>query len=375
MSINMLEYDGKAVFARHGIPVPVGAIFPDIPRSERGYMVKAQIAAGGRGKSGGVRPADTVATARQAAEALLSFEKSGVATRCVLIEERIAIARELYLAIAVDRNRGQLCIMASQQGGIDVESLPDDDVAHILIDPLLGYQDFHAAAVSAFLELEQEAADQCGAILASLFDISCELDAELVEINPLALDTGGRLVACDAKLVLDSNAAFRRAAFPGHRETSVDASTEERIAVAGAVAIEIDSDGELTSVVSGAGLMMATLDVLAERGIRSRHVVDLGGSVLKGPDHLQCVFDAILETGTPNLFVNSFMQTGLCDTIARAYAAAREKSGYSGDAVFRLKGRNVDSAKRILEVFDHPIYDDLSSAFDALDARVGRAGP
>jgi succinyl-CoA synthetase beta subunit len=289
--------------------------------------------------------------------------------QAVYVEQRLDIRRELYLALAIDRDRRCLTLLVAAHGGVDVEELPDGSLARIAIDPLLGLRDFHVAAALRSAGLEEGQRPALAGVVRSLHRLAIGEDAELVEINPLVITGGGDVIAADAKIVLDDNAAFRRK--PLDEEVSPAHHTgrsllEAEIAASGAVGVEVDPHGELVAVVSGAGLMMATLDLLCEQGLPVRCAVDLGGTVLAGGEVLSRVFEAVGAARPRITFLNAFMQTALCDEFARMLLDAHLRKPLSGRIVVRLKGRNADTGRDLLARQGFEVYEDLAPAVQAL---------
>jgi succinyl-CoA synthetase beta subunit len=367
--VDLLEHQGKALFRRHGIAVPAGSLWPEEPDCDGPLVVKAQVAAGGRGKAGGIRFAADKQEAGRIASDMKTGSVNGRPVQAVYVEQRLDIRRELYLAITVDRDRRCLTLLVAAEGGVDVEELPDGSLARIPIDPLLGLRDFHVAAAQRGAVLEDGQRPALAGVVRSLYRLAIEEDADLVEINPLVITADGGVVAADAKVVLDDNAAFRRKPLAQEvpaSHLSGRSPLEAEIAAAGAVGVEVDPQGEVVAVVSGAGLMMATLDLLCEKGLRVRCAVDLGGTVLAGGDVLSRVFEAVGAAQPRVTFLNAFMQTALCDEFARMLLDAQQRKPLSGRIVVRLKGRNAETGRDLLARQGFEVYEDLAPAVLAL---------
>lgn len=360
--MNLLEVEGKALLAAHGLPVPKGALWPDLPSVKGELVVKAQVPAGKRGKAGGVRFVNSAEEARETAEALLGETVNGHRVDAVYLEERLAIRRELYLAVAVDRDARAHVLIASPKGGVGIEEIDDADMLRLPIDPLLGFRLFHGAQVARFLADDRALQKPLAQAAEALYRVALAEDAELVEVNPLAV-VGDRVVAADAKLVLDDNARFRHPAWPAADRNEERSALEARIAEAGAVGVEVDRDGDVVAVVSGAGLMMATLDLLKEAGLKVRAVVDLGGTVLSGGDGLRQVLLAIAPVRPRTIFVNAFLQTAFCDVFAESLAEACQTAG---PVVVRLKGRRAEAGRERLQSLGIEVHEDFRSAIEAL---------
>lgn len=373
--MNLVECDGKSLLARYGCPIPRGALWPRLPEGFEKLVVKAQVPSGKRGKQGGILFAESPEEANALARDLSQRRIGEHDVVAVYVEERLAIARELYLAVALDRDAGCETVIASTAGGMSIEEVAEDRIRKLSIEPLMGLRGFHAAEVARFLADGGElSVDAFIRVVATLYRMAREEDAELVEINPLAVLEDGRVVAADAKIVLDDNGAFRRSFEPAVSPQVQSGSALERaIAATGAVAVEVDSDGAVIAVVSGAGLMMATLDLLKDRGLAVRCVIDLGGTVLAGGDGLQRVFEAVVGVSPRVTFFNAFLHTAHCDEFARMLgAAAQEASPVKGQVIVRLKGRNAETGRRLLEARGFRVFEDLVPAIDAVESHTIR---
>lgn len=369
--MDLLEHQGKALFRRHGIPVPDGALWPELPAEEGEMVVKAQVFEGRRGKRGGIR---FVRSREDAQDAALEMAETriGVNTvEAVYIEPRLDIARELYLAIALDRDRGCLVLMASPYGGVDVEDAPTGSLLRLPIDPLLGLRDFHVRAAGRGLGCTADQEEGIATVVRALYALVMAEDALLAEINPLIITGAGKIQAGDAKVTLDDNAAFRRTGAAGDRVFAAGNRTplEAEIAETGAVGIEIDPDGDMVAVVSGAGLMMATLDILSEAGSRVRAVVDLGGSVLAGGETLSRVFNAVSGFRPRTTLVNAYLHTAFTDELARMLVEAQRIAPLTGRVVIRLKGRGGDIGRPILAQEGFQVFEELGPAIAAVTRR------
>jgi succinyl-CoA synthetase beta subunit len=207
--MKLLEHEGKKLLAQRGIPIPAGALWPAFPPAGTGWAVKAQVLAGGRGKRGGIKFAVTRAEMETYANAMAAAKIGDEPVHAVLIEARLDIAQELYLAFLVDRDRGRVAGIASASGGVDIESVPPEKIARVEIDPLIGIAGFQTRALARALGLAPEIAPKFEAIARQLHDALVGEDAELAEINPLVVTRGGELIAADAKILLDDDAVGR----------------------------------------------------------------------------------------------------------------------------------------------------------------------
>ncbi|MER9638550.1 ATP-grasp domain-containing protein [Mesorhizobium sp. M0228] len=366
--MKLLEYQGKALLARYGIATPIGALWPEVPDGPREFMVKAQIPSGKRGKAGAVRHA-AVGEVEGIVEAMSTQQFGGLAVEKIYVEEYLDIVKELYLAVAVDREMGCHTIIFSSEGGSNIEEVADERILRIPIEPWLGFQPFHGTRLASFLG-DAAAGQGLFRTAEALYSLALDQDAELVEINPLALVDGG-LVAADAKAVLDDNAHFRHADWAGYARSRERSPLEESIAATGAVGVEVDPQGDVVAITSGAGLMMATLDLLVSAGQRVRAVIDLGGTVLSGSDGLEGVLAATALARPRVTFLNAFLQTAHCDIFARGLAEAHGKCPSGGSIIVRLKGRNAELGRECLAPLGFELHEDLGQAIEAVSKQRG----
>ncbi|MGH9346807.1 MAG: ATP-grasp domain-containing protein [Vicinamibacterales bacterium] len=357
--MRLLEFEAKARLAAHGVPVPAGRVWPALPSTPPPAVVKAQVPRGGRGKSGGIVFVDDEQEITLAATRLLAQRVGDDAVSCVYVEERLSIARELYLAVVVDRDARRYEMLASPDGGVDVESASPERIVRVPIDPLLGLRDYAVRRLHAFLGLDQASKTAFSSVVQSLVATAVAEDAQLIEINPLVLTTGGRLVAADARMIVDDNARFRHPDWRTLTFAEEGPEVDRRLAAAGATGIEIDPEGDLVGVVSGAGLMMATLDWLTAAGVSVRYMVDLGGTPLADRRGLVPIVGALSGLGASVVFINAYFQTALADDFAHAIVEAHAASPLRGHVVVRLKGRNADAARRVLEPCDFDVHEGL----------------
>ncbi|RWK79859.1 MAG: hypothetical protein EOR51_20095 [Mesorhizobium sp.] len=361
--MNLLEYQGKALLARHGIATPIGALWPEVPDGPREFMVKVQIPTGKRGKAGGVRYA-AIGDVEGIVEVVATQRFGGFAVEQIYVEEYLDIVRELYLAVAVDREMGCYILIFSSEGGTDIEEVAENRVLRVPIDPWLGFQPFHGARIASFLG-DADAGQQLSRTAQVLYSLAVNQDAELIEINPLAVVKGG-LVAADAKVVLNDNAGFRHSEWAGYERGGERSPLEESIAKTGAVGVEVDPLGDVVAIVSGAGLMMATLDLLVSADQKVRAVIDLAGTVLSGSDGLKNVLSAIAPVRPKVTFLSAFLQTAHCDVFARGLAQAHGKCPLEGRIIVRLKGRNAELGRQSLIPLGFELHEYLRPAIEAV---------
>lgn len=327
-------------------------------------VVKAQIHAGGRGKGrlaehpdvGGVQVVKGVAAAREAAARLLGGTlvtvqtgPAGQRVGRVLVEQGLDIARELYLGLVVDRDTRQVCVMASSEGGVEIEEVAarsPEKILKVWVDPAVGLMPFQARQLAYGLGLEGEVAKRAVPVLMGLAKVFEAEDASLAEINPLVVTAAGRVVALDAKINLDDNADFRHRERVDLRDRSEEDPTESEATEAGLSYVKLD--GDVGCLVNGAGLAMSTMDIIKHFGGEPANFLDVGGGASQ--EAVTTAFKIILrDPNVKAIFVNIFGGIVKCDLIARGVLAAATELGLDVPLVVRLEGTNVQEGRRILE--------------------------
>jgi succinyl-CoA synthetase beta subunit len=397
--MNIHEYQAKELLKRRGVPVPDGFVAwtPDEAVAAAGklpgpvYVVKAQIHAGGRGAGhfaddpngkGGVRIARSADEVRAAAEAMLGntlvTRQTGPAGRPVhrvYVEAGCDIARELYLSLLVDRISGRITIVASSEGGMEIEDVAaqqPDKIVHVAIDPASGVSGFHARRVAHALGLAGGESAAFGRFLPALYRTFTELDCSVVEVNPLVVTKAGEVVALDAKVEFDDNALFR------HRELEKlhDESEEDpkELEAAKYNLNYVALDGNIGCMVNGAGLAMATMDIIKLYGAAPANFLDVGGGATK--ERVTAAFKIILsDPNVEGILINIFGGIMRCDVIAEGVVTAAREVKLSVPLVVRLEGTNVDLGKDILAKSNLPIIaaDDLADAAEKIVRAVQEA--
>jgi len=378
-----MEYQAKQLFAKHDVPVTVGTVVTSAADAaaaaeEQGgrVVVKAQVQAGGRGKAGGVKLAETPQDAVARAGDILGMEIKGLTVHRVLVAPAADIKDEYYFSFLVDRaNRGYLCI-ASVEGGVEIEVVAHDKpeaLAKVPVDPQAGVDDAKAAEIVAATGFPAEVADEAREVIKRLWDVFIKEDATLVEVNPLALLGDGHLEALDGKMTLDANAGFRH---PDHAEFEDKAAADPLEAKAKAKGLNyVKLDGDVGIIGNGAGLVMSTLDVVAyagERhgGVKPANFLDIGGgaSAQVMADGLDVILN---DTQVKSVFVNVFGGITACDAVANGIVNALQILGDEANKplVVRLDGNNVEEGRRILNEANHP----LVTLVDTMDGAADRA--
>ncbi|MGI0149720.1 MAG: succinate--CoA ligase subunit beta, partial [Thermoplasmata archaeon] len=297
------EYKAKQIFARYGIPVPRGIVTSrpeEIADPPLPCMVKAQVLVGGRGKAGGIRPAESLEEARTVAGQLLGMDIHGYRVKQVYLEERLEIAKELYLSLTIDRSAREPLLMATAMGGVEVEAVPREQLYMEHIPAMVGIQPYVLRSMRSKLELSNEIGEQVASIARSAYELFRKEDAELVEINPLVVTTDGRMIAGDAKLVVDDNAEYRH---PEYASLDQDRTPLEQEAHDKGIAF-VQLDGDIGVIANGAGLTMATLDVLNLKGGKGGAFLDLGGT--DDPEKVKQAFEILIKARPAVILVNIF---------------------------------------------------------------------
>jgi succinyl-CoA synthetase beta subunit len=357
--VDLYEHMGKDLFARYGITVPSGVVATDagtaakVTRDLGGTsVVKAQVQVGGRGKGGGVVLADSPVDAAKAAERMLAEGFQGMPVTRVLVEERLAIAKELYTAMLLDRSTGKYLAMMTAEGGIDIEELArtrPDALRKVRIDPILGLHAYHVRELVSTLPLD--AREGAADVLRAMYALLVDRDATLVEVNPLVLLEDGRVVALDAKVTIDDNALWRHPDLEELRAQFPIDEVERRAKEKDLQYVKLD--GDVGIIGNGAGLVMATLDVVAQAGARAANFLDVGGGA--SADQMATSLEVVLsDPAVKVVLVNIFGGITRCDLVAQGILEALERIEARVPIVVRLDGTNAEDGRRILTEASHP---------------------
>ena len=371
--MNIHEYQAKEVLAKYGVPVPAGFSAMSVDEAVAAaaklpgplYVVKAQIHAGGRGKGkfkelgpdakGGVRLARSADEVRAAAADMLGNTlvtiqtgEHGKQVNRLYVTDGVDIAKEFYLALLVNRATGRVSMVASTEGGMDIETVAHDTpekIHSIDIDCATGFQPHHGRAVAAALELSGDLAKQASFVASKLYDAFIGTDAEQIEINPLAVTDDGKLMVLDAKVAFDGNAMFRHKDLMELRDESEEDPAELEASKYDLAYIKLD--GDIGCMVNGAGLAMATMDIIKLNGMFPANFLDVGGGASK--EKVTAAFKIILaDPNVKGILVNIFGGIMKCDIIAEGIVAAAKEVNLSVPLVVRLEGTNVQQGKDIL---------------------------
>ena len=365
--MNIHEYQAKDLFRRFNITTSKGEVFEDAEAAEqyaqsinaKEYVVKAQIHAGGRGKAGGVKLVKTPNEVKEHVENMLGMTlvthqtgPEGKVVNKVYVEEASSIIKEFYLSFVTDRKSEKNVIIASPEGGVDIEKVAEEEPEKLLtqpIDPVVGIQPFHVRKIAYFLGFDKDQTKQLNAIINGMYNLFTQMDCALVEVNPLIITEENIVKALDAKINFDGNAAFR------HKEYSeLHDPTEEEPSELEAKKWDfsfVKLDGNIGCLVNGAGLAMATMDIIKHHGAEPANFLDVGGGA--SVEQVTQAFKMILsDDNVKAILVNIFGGIMKCDTIAEGIITAAKEVGIEVPLVVRLEGTNVDLGKKILEESD-----------------------
>ncbi|HHX87317.1 MAG TPA: ADP-forming succinate--CoA ligase subunit beta [Firmicutes bacterium] len=362
--MKLYEYLGKQLFDRYGIPVPRGKMVKtageaaEVAAEWGEVVIKSQVLTGKRGKAGGIAFATDSDQAGQEASRILSMKIQGLPVEMLLVEEKLSIDQELYLAITVDGAARSPIILASLDGGMEVEEVPPERMIRWPINVNIGAQQFAVREICRRLGVTGSLQKQLLAIVPKLYSLFRELDAELVEINPLAL-CGQELVAADAKITIDDDALYRHKDLPRITEkTSLELKAEEL----GLAFVELG--GEIAVMANGAGITMATLDMVQHYGGTPANFLDMGGGA--DLDRTANALELLLATDPRVILINIFGGITRCDVVAGAFARVKENRGIELPVSFRLVGTNEEQGRAILERMG-------VSAFHSMDEAIRHA--
>jgi succinyl-CoA synthetase beta subunit len=365
--MNIHEYQGKDIFRKYGIPVPQGVALTDPSQAKaiaqklidetknEVVVVKAQIHAGGRGKAGGVKVVKGADAAQAAAneifgKTLVTHQTGpeGKKVQRLLVEQGLGIGRELYAAVVLDREKRRLTVMASTEGGMEIEEVAaksPEKILKVTVDPAVGFMPYQGRQLAFGLGLTGDAAKELVQLLTALEKLFMQEDCSLVEVNPLVVTKDNHLIALDAKFNLEDNATFRHPEWNTWRDLSEEKEVEVEARAAGLSYIQLE--GNIGCLVNGAGLAMGTMDIIKHYGGEPANFLDVGGGATK--EAVTKAFKIILTSPTvKGIFVNIFGGIAQCDTIAAGVIAASKELGLTVPLVVRLEGTNVELGRKML---------------------------
>ena len=351
------EYQSKRIFARYGVPIPNGdvASTPEqvrqiASRLDRRVVVKAQVLVGGRGKAGGIRLADDPDEAERIAGQILGMEIKGLTVKKVLVDQAANISTEIYLGIVIDRAQRRPLMMASAEGGVEIEEVArvtPERIVKIAINPFLGLQPYQGRELAFGIGLPKGLVRSFVKIAQGLYDAFVGCDASLAEINPLVVTGDGKLLAVDGKMILDDNSLFRHFELAEMRDPDEETPEEEEARRHGLSYVKLD--GEIGCMVNGAGLAMATMDIIKQSGADPANFLDVGGTA--SAKRVEEAFRIILKD--PNvkaILVNIFGGIVRCDRVAQGVVDAYNNIGeISVPIIVRLQGTNAEEGKELID--------------------------
>ncbi len=374
------EYQAKDIFEQYGIPVTRGRMVTNAQEARQvaqemgtAVVVKAQVHVGGRGKAGGVKVAQTPDETFTIAQDILGLTIKGLPVKKILVAQAEQIEREIYIGITLDISARKIVFLASSAGGVDIEEVAQttpEKIIKIYIDPLLGFMAYQKRQLAYALFTQKEQIAQAQDIFGKLYRVFRGLDCSLAEINPLIITSHGQLLALDSKLVLDDNGLIKHPELEELRD--MDAEEEDEIEAKNNGLTFIKLDGEIGCVVNGAGLAMATMDIIKLFGGEPANFLDVGGS--SNPNKIVKAFQIILKNKKIKaVFINIFGGITRCDDIANGLLEARKQMDIPVPIVIRLAGTNEEKAREILSAAQFSAFSNMAEAVESV-VRLAKGG-
>jgi len=363
------EYQARNLFRKYGIPVPEGEVCHSVDEVKKKVsdddklrVVKAQVHVGGRGKAGGVKLARTKAEAIEAAEQILGMDIKGLTVEKVLVAEAVDIEKEFYVGLINDRNTKSVTLMVSAEGGVEIEEVAKkspEKIIKMAIDPTMGLMDWQARKISLQLFSDPSQVRQAAAILVKLYQLYVDTDSSLAEINPLVLTPDKKVIAIDGKMNFDDNALFRQPEVLSMREVTPDERKEIEASAKGLSYIKLD--GNIGCMVNGAGLAMATMDMIKLYGGEPANFLDIGGS--SNPQKVVEAMNILLgDKNVKSVMINIFGGITRCDDVARGLVIALDEIKTDIPIVIRLSGTNAKEGLEIIKEYGLPTVSTMSEA-------------
>jgi succinyl-CoA synthetase beta subunit len=379
--VDLHEHQGKELFARAGIPIADGRVAFTADEARTGaedlggrVVVKAQVLTGGRGKAGGVKVVDGPAAAQEAADAILGLDIKGHVTRRLLVERAVAIAKEYYFSITFDRAAKMPLLMLTTMGGMDVEAVAEehpDRLARLHVDPALGYRGFHGQRLMSAAGVPVEERKALAPLLAALYGVFADGDCMLVEVNPLVLLDDGTFLAADAKVTVDDNALYRHPDVEAMRDLAAADPQEQAAREADLAYVKLDGDVGILG--NGAGLVMSTVDVIAQVGGRPANFCDVGGGA--SAEKIATALGIVLsDDKVRSVLFNIFGGITRGDEVAKGLLGALERSDVRAPIVVRLDGTNAAEGRALLAEAARPEITVEETMLDAAETAVRLAG-
>jgi succinyl-CoA synthetase beta subunit len=380
--VKLHEYQSKRLFAEFGVPIPQGDVATTPTEAQRvaeelggPVVIKSQVLVGGRGKAGGIKLASTPTEAFEVATKILGLEIKGLTVKKVLIDQASEIKKEIYLGIVIDRTARRVVMMASAEGGVEIEQVARDNpeaIIRVSIDPFLGLRGYQANQIAMGIGLPREQFRAFAKIASGLYQAFQAYDASLAEINPLIVDGDGELLAVDGKMLIDDNALFRHRDLAKLRDVDEETESEREARLAGLSYVELD--GEIGCMVNGAGLAMTTMDLTKLFGGSPANFLDIGGGA-----QAEKVTTALrLILADPNVkavLFNIFGGITRCDEVAKGILAALDEVKPNVPMVARLVGTNEDEGRAILDASSYELITATTLADAARKAVAAAKAP
>jgi len=365
--LKLFEYESKEIARRYGVQTPRGVVVSSPEEAAKvaeefgSVVLKSQVLVGGRGLAGGILKAENPGDAYEKARELLGKVIKGERVEKLLVEEKICISREYYVSITVDRATRQITYLVSSMGGVEIEELArkyPEKIRRMSVDPSIGYSPYMGREAAVFMEVPWSLSNQVDQVLSAMYKIMVDYDAELVEFNPLALTCDNRLVALDAKIIIDDNSLFKHPelqALYGRGLTAYEKKAKEL----GFNYVELD--GDIGVISNGAGLTMATMDAILYYGGRPANFLDIGGGA--GRERVKEAVKLLLtHPKVKTLLVNIFGGITRCDEVAHGVLEALTETGVSKPVVVRMLGTNEEEGRRILAEKGIIVYSEMDEA-------------
>lgn len=366
--MKLFEFEARKLFEKYDIPVPEYGVASTVDEvvsiaKNIGFPVvlKAQVLVGGRGKAGGIKFAYNIEEAKSLGKSLLGSKIKGELVERLIVSKAVEIEREMFISIILDRAEVAPLILASSEGGVDIEELAaraPEKIIRVHVNPLIGIQPYHVRKIVNKLNLTPEQSKQMEKIIYSLYRVFTDFDCELAEINPLAIDKSGNLVALDAKVIIDDNALFRRKEFAGREEREL---TEFEAIARKEGFSYVELDGNIGIIGNGAGLTMATMDMVYLYGGRPANFLDIGGGA-RSEIVERAVSLLLRHPRVEVIFINILGGITRCDEVAKGLVRALKKFGAGKKLVVRMVGTNEEEGKRILREAGIYSYDSMEEA-------------
>jgi succinyl-CoA synthetase beta subunit len=369
--LKLFEYEAKEIAQKYGLPVPIGLLASTPQEAREAFlkigqpsMIKAQVLVAGRGKAGGIKPASSPDEAYEVAKSILSMTIKGEKVGQILVEQKLTSKHERYVSIVVDRSSRCYTLLCSEQGGVDIEQVADEHPERIIrhkIEPLIGLQEFESRIVAKQLGYSGKQMNQLSSMIIKLFQIMLDHDAELVESNPLIETETGELVAADLRILLDDNSLFRHPKFLERMKTFEPDMTPLEVKAREKGLAYVELDGDVGIIGNGAGLVMATLDMILDYKGKPANFCDVGGG--GSEERIGAALEIVLANPRVKvLLINIMGGITRCDDVAHAILDIQKRMGITKPMVIRLVGTNEEEGRKILAAAQIPSLNSMEES-------------